>query len=322
MRLLRKVKDRKMRHFNILDISIYQIQLFLTVAEEGNFSRAANLMNLAQPTLSRRIAALEDVVGVSLFERDKRPVELTEAGAILYRDWKDIARRFEQSVEKAKDVHQRSQNKLVVCMVDSGRQLKEALIAGKRLEESYPGLSFVWDYSPYNRWREQIHSGEIDVMLPLLMEEDFLEEEFEHERLMLCPKLVCMLNTNPLSKKEHIAYEDLKDQGFIVNSPSIMPAHHSFIRKICLKNGGFEPNVVLFTSNTHALIGNLKNGNEVVVCDRFLRDIDSPFIKSFPLPDTCSGLLAVWKKGSRNPYIRPFVQLLKDCFAEFGHTIP
>ena len=55
-----------------------QIEAFLAVVSEGSFTRAAALLNLTQPSLSTRIHQLEQSLGGELFQRDKRPVQLTD----------------------------------------------------------------------------------------------------------------------------------------------------------------------------------------------------------------------------------------------------
>ncbi|PKU24171.1 LysR family transcriptional regulator [Telmatospirillum siberiense] len=77
---------------------------FLALANCANFSRAAELRNMTQPALSRRIRALEDWVGAPLFDRTHQPVALTEAGRIFHPSADEALRRLFQSREECREV--------------------------------------------------------------------------------------------------------------------------------------------------------------------------------------------------------------------------
>ena len=65
-------------------LDLRSLRYFVTVARERNVSRAAELLNMAQPPLSRQIRALEEQFGAELFDRNTRPITLTAAGRLLY----------------------------------------------------------------------------------------------------------------------------------------------------------------------------------------------------------------------------------------------
>ncbi|MCD8019291.1 MAG: LysR family transcriptional regulator, partial [Clostridiales bacterium] len=71
-------------------MEIRVLRYFLTVAREGGINRAAEILHITQPTLSRQLAALEDEVGVKLFERGARKITLTNEGMLLRRRAEEI----------------------------------------------------------------------------------------------------------------------------------------------------------------------------------------------------------------------------------------
>ena len=80
----------------------FQLRCFVAVAEELNFRRAAERLNMTQPPLSRQIRLLEDRVGVKLFDRTNRRVRLTSAGEDFFANAIDILQRAEHAVLTAR----------------------------------------------------------------------------------------------------------------------------------------------------------------------------------------------------------------------------
>ena len=81
---------------------------FLALAESGNFSRAAQVRNIAQPAFSRHIRSLEEWVGVDLFDRGSHPVTLTEAGKRFQPAIEDTLERLLESRRKARAAHEQA----------------------------------------------------------------------------------------------------------------------------------------------------------------------------------------------------------------------
>lgn len=81
-----------------------QLEYFAAVAEAKSFSGAARALHVAQPPISRQIAMLEDELGVCLFLRTNKGIELTEAGQNLYRHSQHLFQEFRMMIDSVKDV--------------------------------------------------------------------------------------------------------------------------------------------------------------------------------------------------------------------------
>jgi DNA-binding transcriptional LysR family regulator len=293
------------------DISVSQIQAFIAVAEHRSFSRASLVLNIEQSTLSKRISLLEQSLDLQLFRRDFRPIDLTPIGKELFGKWKQLLTEYETTINEAYHSKQQISKRLLVCTVDSISAVHSMPLMRTRMKETHPGLTLQFEYISFSQWRSKLLDGEIDLVLTVLFESTTLSGDFEWAQVSVCPKSVCMLKTNPLSRLDKITFEDLSDQSFLLVSPSESPAYEGYVLHLC-RSHGFEPKISRHINNAHGLFSSMQSDNEVVICDRYFRDFANPLVKSFDLPDTYSGMIAVWKRGNHNPYIKSFVDKIKD----------
>ncbi|KKW92048.1 MULTISPECIES: LysR substrate-binding domain-containing protein [Sphingobium] len=100
-------------------MDIRQLRYFLAVAAERNFSRAADRLHMAQPPLSRQIQQLEQEVGATLFDRDARPMTLTDAGRLFYEHAVQVTRRLEELKEAMRGFVNANRPRFVVGFVPS-----------------------------------------------------------------------------------------------------------------------------------------------------------------------------------------------------------
>lgn len=93
-------------------MELHQLQAFVTVARELNFSRAAQLLHIAQPALSRKLQHLEADLDVSLIDRSSHPIALTEPGKRFLLDAQRILLLCSRSIETARRLNKRGQTSL------------------------------------------------------------------------------------------------------------------------------------------------------------------------------------------------------------------
>src|SRR5437763_1250031 len=83
-------------------MELRQLRYFVTVAEEGNISRAAQKVFLTQPALSRQIKTLEEAIGQRLLDREAHSIRLTPAGQTLLREARELLRHADITVERVR----------------------------------------------------------------------------------------------------------------------------------------------------------------------------------------------------------------------------
>lgn len=100
-------------------MELRHLRYFVAVANERNFTRAAELLNIAQPPLSRQIRQLEEEVGAELIDREARPLKLTEAGRLLYEQAVHVLSGVEQLQGMMHQLSQAGRQRFVIGFVGS-----------------------------------------------------------------------------------------------------------------------------------------------------------------------------------------------------------
>jgi len=83
-----------------------QLRYFFVIAQEGQISRAAKKLHMAQPPLSQSLKSLETELGVRLFERNGRTMELTNAGKVLYNRAKELFYYLDETINEVRDTNE------------------------------------------------------------------------------------------------------------------------------------------------------------------------------------------------------------------------
>jgi DNA-binding transcriptional LysR family regulator len=147
------------------DLDLRKLRYFLAVAAELNYGRAAERLHIAQPVLSRQIAALERELGVALFARSKRGTQLSEAGLLLREDARVLLQTAAALQRRARVAGREGQHFTVGFM--PGIIVTPAV---RLLEEQFAGLRVDVVRTSWGDQVEMVHDGRVDasfVRLPV-----------------------------------------------------------------------------------------------------------------------------------------------------------
>lgn len=123
-------------------MELRQLQYFLAVAEVLSFSQAARQLNMAQPPLTRRIRQLEQELGVQLFDRNSRRVELTNVDRVFVEEAHRVLEQVEQSIEVTQRASRGEVGRLVIAF--EGSSAYDVIPASlKAYREQFPNVELV-----------------------------------------------------------------------------------------------------------------------------------------------------------------------------------
>jgi LysR family transcriptional regulator, low CO2-responsive transcriptional regulator len=191
--------------------TLRQMKVFQTVAEQLNYTRAAELLHLSQPAVSMQVKQLEESVGLPLFEHTGRKIKLTEAGREIHQYARTMFQTFEEMEEVIGAMKGLGTGHLKIAVASTVNYFAPRLLAA--FSRNYPGIDLHLDVSNRQRLMELLVNNEIDIVLMGLPPEDI---ELEYEPFMENPLVVIAPPGHPLQHEKRIPAERLGQEVFIM----------------------------------------------------------------------------------------------------------
>lgn len=143
-------------------MEIYQLRTFVTVAQQGHLTQAAEILHLSQPAVTAQIKALEEEAGVSLFERSSAGVALTEAGKLLLPEAEKILAGSREMLNKARGLRGQISGKLRIGTILSPESLRlGAWLAC--LKQAYPLVQLATQQGISGGILNEVRKKELDA---------------------------------------------------------------------------------------------------------------------------------------------------------------
>ncbi|MCA1406457.1 LysR family transcriptional regulator [Ensifer sp. IC3342] len=295
-------------------MELRQLRYFLAVARERNFSRAAEILHIAQPPLSRQIQQLEDELGVLLIDRSNRPLDLTEAGRFFYEQAGQIIARIENMREQTRKIGLSRRERYVIGCVGS------TLYGGipdlvRRMRERWPDLDI--------EIREMMSTEQVTALKERRIDVGFGRVRFndrEIERLTLREErlVVAFPKGHPKSlSTEPIGLAELDGEPLVIYPSAPRPSFADEVLNM-LSEQGISPGSVEEVREIQTALGIVAAGMSLCiiptasqrqrpddVCYRIIKDENatSPIIMSFRRDDA---------KGR----IEEIKQLIREMYAD------
>ncbi len=194
-------------------MEIRVLRYFITIAREGNVSRAADALHITQPTLSRQLMQLEEELGVALFERGRHRLTLTNEGLLLERRANEILALVDKAEAELGQVDEYITGHIAITCGELGAvwQLAELI---KAFQAKYPQITYSIYTCNADTSKERLDSGLADLALLL---EPVDMERYDFLRLPVKEHWgVLMRADDALAQKAAIAPKDLIGKNIIV----------------------------------------------------------------------------------------------------------
>ncbi|KAB1155334.1 MULTISPECIES: LysR family transcriptional regulator [Tenacibaculum] len=288
----------------------YQIELrhfryFLAVAEDLHFRKAAERLFISQPGLSRQIKQMEDDLGVELFVRHNRKVELTSAGLYLKNELTRNLKNLDNILDYAKLLQDGKQGKLEFGYVGSAMQdiIPNLLIQFKK---EHPNVQFGLKEMDNQKQIESLLSHDIDVGFVRL---DRVPRGLNIKPILKESFCLVLPKNHPINTSNFKGLQELKDESFILFDPSYSPSYYEKIMQI-FDESGFTPIVSHNTIHAASIYKLVENNFGLSIVPKSLQkgyNMNVKFIELHKIPQRTT-LSVVWDKNNRNPIVASLIE--------------
>jgi DNA-binding transcriptional LysR family regulator len=219
-------------------LSLRSLRFFVTLAEELHFARAAARLGIAQPGLSQHVRRLEQLLGVRLFNRTNRRVELTEAGHALIPDARVLLQHSARMSTRVRCVAKGETGRVRVGFVASGGyDLLPKII--RRFRVACPDAAIELDACDLQLPWDRLEAGVLDVVIARGPRR---HPSFKIETLYREPLCVVLPATHPLVARRRLRLVDLAHEAFAMFPRDRAPEFLDAIIGVC-RDAGFVPRI-------------------------------------------------------------------------------
>ncbi|MFD1416618.1 LysR family transcriptional regulator [Oceanobacillus jeddahense] len=239
-------------------MELRQLEYFMIVCKEMHFTRAAEKLNLSQPTLSEQIKRLEEEVGIPLFDRIGKKIALTEAGKILLKHSQSVFFEIEQAEAAIRDLNELQRGKLAIgsLLTCVNYLLPPAII---KFKQSYPNVKLSVHGLKTDDIKNGLLENELDLGITFLPVE---EKEFASVPLFTEELTLAVPSGHPIASLKEIDMEKLK------NISAILLPESYFLRQLidryCTEMG-FSLQPILEMTTLESLLRMVSEGVGVTI---------------------------------------------------------
>lgn len=293
-------------------MQIRQLEYFVAVSEHLNFTRAAKQFFISQTAVTQQIKALEEELGVRLFDRNNRRVELTPAGKTFLEDANAILRRTKDAFERAKRTDTIFTGNLNLGFVKGYEKTNLSDLLAD-FHGHYPNISFTLTRENVAELYDRILDKSLDVIINIQYSMDDLED-MDFCVIRQYPLLAVMHASHPLSHRTSIKRSELKGYPLVDIKKSRDRYGETTTILGAFVNAGFLPNVQYVSDDIETSILAVAAGLGYALLPTYITDTLSMREKVIAVPiegeEKKITVIAAWHKGNDNPALHKF---LTDC---------
>lgn len=237
-------------------MDIKQLQYFLAIAEEGQITKAAKKLHVAQPALSQQLRLLEDELGIQLLERGSRKIRLTEEGIALRNRARQLVELMDTTTQELREINQGLKGTISIGTVPSvGTKFLPERI--QLFHGQYPEINFqIWEGETFELL-DMLNQGIVDIGI---VRACFDLEPYKSISLPSDPMIAAMhKDWNIGTQLNHINMLELAEKPLLLHSGAT-PRIIEYCRQY-----GFEPRILCKSTDVRSVIALADKGIGIAI---------------------------------------------------------
>jgi DNA-binding transcriptional LysR family regulator len=293
-------------------MDLRHLRYFIAVAEEAHITRAAERLGMQQPPLSQQIKAMERELGVQLFRRKPRGVELTEAGRALLEDARAILSRLQRALETTRRTGRGEQGRLCVGIAPTASFHPFVPRVIRSFREAFPLVSLTLEEGLSNDVRERFAHDQMDVAFvrttTIHADDIVVSSLLEEVMIVALPSLHAMAGVRGTA----LPLKRLADDPFILYGPPGTGLYDETVG--ACRAAGFSPRIGQQAPRITSTLGLVAAGLGIALVPESVQNINMDGVvyrrvKGTPQPKAVLGLAS--RRGDPSAVVRQFLNHVK-----------
>jgi len=293
-------------------MELRHLRYFVAVAEELHFSRAARRLNLAQPPLSQQILALEGELGVKLFVRTSRRVDLTMEGTLFLDHARRVLAQAKEAVETVKSAGRGERGKLAIGYVTSAVYMLVPAIL-KEFHRERPAVELRCFEMNASRQIQALKQREIDVGV---LRTSIIDPTLVLVKLLREPLVLALPSDHPLAKHPRLRLRAFAQESFVVVPQVHSPAFFNAVVESC-RRSGFAPHITQEATEGHTILALVAAGLGVALVPATLKAWTRPGVVFRDIPGQTAevDLLLASRRDDQSVLVSRFIEIARSVVA-------
>lgn len=294
------------------NLELRHLRYFIAVAEELSFTRAAERLYIAQPTLTTQMQSLERELRLQLFESRHPPVQLTAAGQVFLEEARLICTQVERAIVSAQRSSRGEIGRLVVAVNSSiaNSVLPDILRA---FRQRFPEVRLVLREVTSYQQVQELRDGQIDIGFECLPSKYDNDPALNFMPILQEPLVVALPETHPLAALPQIPLKALENEPFVLPSPDLVPSYGQII-DLYKEEVGFPPKVVQEATWMITVLSLVAGGVGVALLPANAQNIQRTGVVYRPIEgkNLNRQIAVVWRGDDSSVMLQNFLKVLED----------